>query len=73
MEYRVVYEQSQGGWGAYVPDLPGLVVVGDTFEEVERLIAEGIVFHLEALHEHGDAIPRPSARPAYVPVSKGIA
>ena len=35
MEYLVVYEQSQDGWGAYIPDLPGLGVVGDTFEEVQ--------------------------------------
>ncbi len=25
-EYLVVYEQSQNGWGAYAPDLPGLGV-----------------------------------------------
>jgi predicted RNase H-like HicB family nuclease len=73
MEYLVIYEQSQTGWGAYVPDLPGLGVVGDTFEEVERLIADGIVFHLEALRDHGYPIPKPSARSAYVPVSEDIA
>jgi hypothetical protein len=44
MEYLVVYEQSQDGWGAYVPDLPGLGVVGDTFEEVQQLITDGITF-----------------------------
>jgi len=60
-------------WGAYAPDLPGLGVVGDSFEEVQQLIADGIVFHLEALREHGDPIPKPSARSAYVPVSEGIA
>ena len=69
MEYLVVYEQSKDGWGAYVPDLPGLGVVGETFEEVQKLIAEGIPLHLEALREHGAPIPKPSARSAYIPVS----
>ena len=69
MEYLVVYEQSKDGWGAYVPDLPGLGVVGDTFEEVQQLISEGIPLHLEALRENGDPIPKPSAKSAYVPVS----
>jgi predicted RNase H-like HicB family nuclease len=68
-KYLVVYEQSKDGWGAYVPDLPGLGVVGDTFEEVQQLITEGIPLHLEALREHGDPIPKPSAKSAYVPVS----
>ena len=73
MEYLVVFEQSNDGWGAYVPDLPGLGVVGDTLEEVRQLIAEGIVFHLEALKEHGDPVPKPTARSAYVAVAEDIA
>jgi predicted RNase H-like HicB family nuclease len=72
-EYLVVYEQSQDGWGAYAPDLPGLGVVGDTFEEAQQLITDGITFHLEALKEHGDPVPRPAARSAYIPVAEGIA
>ncbi|HVC81695.1 MAG TPA: type II toxin-antitoxin system HicB family antitoxin [Chloroflexota bacterium] len=47
--YRVVYEQIPTSWGAYAPDLPGLGVVGDSREEVERLIAEAIPIHLEEL------------------------
>ena len=73
MEYLVVYEQSEDGWGAYVPDLPGLGIVAGTFEEAQQLIAEGIVFHIEGLKEHGDPVPKPSARSAYVPVSEEIA
>jgi hypothetical protein len=40
--YRVVYEQIPTSWGVYAPDLPGMGVVGDSREEVERLIAEAI-------------------------------
>jgi predicted RNase H-like HicB family nuclease len=35
-EYTVIYERGDdGGWGAYAPDLPGLGVAAETFEEVE--------------------------------------
>jgi len=47
MKYLVIYEKSSTGWGAYVPDLPGLGVVASNLEEVKRLIREGIEFHLE--------------------------
>ena len=59
--YAVIIEQSQTGYGAYAPELPGVGVVGGTIEEVERLIREAIVLHLESLRAHGDPIPPPSA------------
>ena len=59
-KYIVIYERSANGWGAYVPDLPGLGVVGDTLEEVKQLIREGIDFHIEGLRESGDQVPPPS-------------
>lgn len=58
-EYLVIYEKGGSGWGAYAPDLPGLAAVGETLEEVEALIAEGLEFHLESLLEHGDLVPEP--------------
>ncbi len=36
MKYLVVYEKSPTGWGAYVPDLPGLGVAATTLEEVKE-------------------------------------
>ena len=60
-EYLVIYERSETGWGAYCPDLPGLGVVGDTREEVERLISEGIAIHIESLREHGEPVPEPAS------------
>ena len=38
-------------WGAHVPDLPGVITVGDSRAEVERLIQEAIEFHLEGMRE----------------------
>jgi predicted RNase H-like HicB family nuclease len=58
--YAVIYEQaSDGGWGAYAPDLPGLGVVGDTIEEVETLMHEGIKLHIAGLIEDGLPVPEP--------------
>jgi predicted RNase H-like HicB family nuclease len=38
-EYVVIYEQSDdGGWGAYIPDLPGVVALGTTRDEVGERI-----------------------------------
>ncbi len=48
MKLLVVVEQSQTGFSAYVPDLPGCVATGAARPEVEQLIREAIEFHLEA-------------------------
>jgi predicted RNase H-like HicB family nuclease len=61
-EYAVVLEKTSNGWSAYVPDLPGLGVAAATIEETERLIREGIEFHLEGMREDGLPIPEPSTR-----------
>lgn len=69
MKYTVIYEQGPTSWGAYVPDLPGVITVGDTREEVERLIAEALEFHLEGLREEGLPIPIPTSYAGVVEVS----
>ena len=59
--WTVIYERGPTSWGAYVPALPGLGVAGKTRAEVEKLIREGIVFHLEGLAEEGLPIPDPTS------------
>jgi len=61
MTYTVIYEKGPDSWGAYVPDLPGVISVGDSRDEVEHLIQDAIAFHLEGLREEGIAIPSPSS------------
>jgi predicted RNase H-like HicB family nuclease len=61
MTYTVIYEKGATSWGAYVPDLPGVITVGDSREEVERLIAEAIEFHIDGMLEEGLPIPAPSS------------
>ena len=46
MRYLVVVEKGDTSFGAYVPDLPGCVAVGETRDEVLVLIHEAIEFHL---------------------------
>ncbi len=47
MRYRVVIEKGATSYGAFVPDLPGCVAVGETKAEALMLIEEAISFHLE--------------------------
>lgn len=68
MRYAVVIEKSESGYGAYVPDLPGCVAVGETLKETEQLIQEAVEFHLEGLREDGFSVPEPSAVTHYVEV-----
>ncbi len=66
-KYAVVIEQyEEGGYGAYVPDLPGCVAAGSSRREVERLIAEAIGLHIEALLEQGNPVPLPSSSVEYI-------
>jgi predicted RNase H-like HicB family nuclease len=59
MQYLVVIEKGPSSFGAYVPDLPGCVAVGESRAEVTRLIHEAIQFHLEGTKEDGLPIPEP--------------
>ena len=61
MTYTLIYEKGATSWGAYVPDLPGVIAVGNTREEVERLIREAVEFHLEGMRDEGVEIPAPSS------------
>ena len=68
MKYAIVIEKSDTGYGAYVPDLPGCVAVGETLRETADLVREAIEFHLDGLREDGIAIPEPSTITEYVEV-----
>ena len=61
MRYMVIVEKGQTSFGAYVPDLPGCVAVGETKEEALSLIREAISLHLESLKESGEPLPTPSS------------
>lgn len=68
MQYAVVVEPSENGYGAYVPDLPGCVALGDTVDETLHLIHEAIELHLEGMRADGESIPLPRTVCEYVVV-----
>lgn len=59
MEYLVIVEKGESSFGAYVPDLPGCVAVGETKDEAVHLIREAIELHIENLRENGEIVPEP--------------
>ncbi len=69
MKYAVVIEKTATSFGAYVPDLPGCVAVGESREEVVGLIREAIEFHLEGMKDDGESVPEPRSEAEYVEVS----
>ena len=69
MQYLVIIEHGSTSFGAYVPDLPGCVAVGETREEVTTLIHEAIKFHVEGLKSDGQPVPQPSSTSELVEVN----
>jgi len=69
MRYMVVIERVETSFGAYVPDLPGCVAVGETEDEVKDSIHEAIEIHLEDLSDSGAGMPVPRSYSEYVEVA----
>jgi predicted RNase H-like HicB family nuclease len=69
MRYLVVVEKGPFSYGAYVPDLPGCIAVGESRDEVLASIQEAIEFHLEGLRQDGSPIPPPSSSGELVEVA----
>lgn len=67
--FLIIIEETDTGYSAYSPDVPGCAAVGDTREEVERNFREAIEFHLEGLRLEGYEAPKPSSYSAYVEVA----
>ncbi len=60
VRYAIIIEKAaDGGYGAYVPDLPGCVGMGATKEEVLENIAEAIELHIVGMKAEGLPIPPP--------------
>jgi len=48
-------------WGAYLPDLPGVVALGDTLEQVTAGIQEALDAYAEEMRSLGKQLPAPAA------------
>ena len=73
LKYAVVFEKSDDGWGAFVPDLPGCITAGDSIEATEQNIREAIAGHISVMREFGDTVPEPTtfAKLVEIPVAVG--
>jgi predicted RNase H-like HicB family nuclease len=68
MKYVVIVEKGANGFGAYVPDLPGCAVVGETREEALQLIREAVELHVSRMREQGEPTPEPASSAEFVQV-----
>ena len=59
MDFEIVveWEDDGDGLGAFLPDLPGCIAVGQTLDEVLSDLASAIEIHLEGMREDGDDGP----------------
>ena len=69
MRYLVIVEKGPTSFGAYGPDLPGCIAVGETREDALASIHEAIEFHLEGMRQPGDPIPDPSPQTEFITVA----
>ena len=66
-EYLVIYERAEdGGWGAYLPDLPGVISLGETREETEAGIKEAVAAYVDYLSEGEGDLPQPAHESGFV-------
>jgi predicted RNase H-like HicB family nuclease len=65
----VIIEKGETSYGAFVPDLPGCIAIGETEQEVMELIQEAIEFHLEDLQLEGRPIPQPVSKSTFIDVA----
>ena len=59
LTYAVVFEQTPNNYCAYVPDVPGCVSTGGTWDEMQAMIREALAFHIEGLLEGSEPLPEP--------------
>ena len=66
-EYLVIYEQGDdGAWGAYTPDIDGVIALGRTREEVAARMREALAAYVEVMTEDGLHIAQPRHHSEYV-------
>jgi predicted RNase H-like HicB family nuclease len=57
-EYVVIFEQTDdGGWGAYLPDVPGVIALGATRAEVVAGSQEALDAYVQEMRALGKPIP----------------
>lgn len=67
--FLVIIEKGEQSYGAYAPDLPGCVAVGDSVEDVEQNMRAAIAMHLKGIVEDGEPIPASETTAEFIEVS----
>ena len=67
--YLIIVEETDTGFSAYSPDLPGCVATGQTWDEMETEMHDVIEFHIEGLRLADCPVPRPRSRASYCEVA----
>ncbi|HZU04260.1 MAG TPA: type II toxin-antitoxin system HicB family antitoxin [Ktedonobacteraceae bacterium] len=67
--FLIIIEKGDHNYGAYSPDLPGCVAVGDTVEEVEKNMHEAIKMHIRGMIEDHEPIPIPQTTTRYMDIN----
>jgi predicted RNase H-like HicB family nuclease len=67
--YLIIVEQTETGFSAYSPDLPGCASTGANRGEGEEHMREAIEFHLAGFRLEGYPIPEPTSQSSYIDVA----
>ena len=67
--FLILIEETDTGFSAHSPDLPGCIATGESLDAVKDNIREAIAFHIEGLRAEGLEVPSSSSMLDYVEVS----
>jgi predicted RNase H-like HicB family nuclease len=65
MDYLVIFEETNTGFSAYAPDLPGCIATGKTFDSTRKRMREAVAFHIEGLRLEGLPVPEPASQAVF--------
>jgi predicted RNase H-like HicB family nuclease len=66
MKCAVLFAQTETGFSAHAPDLPGCIAAGSTLAETTESIRRAIPLHVAGMRQDGDAIPEPRTWAEYI-------
>ncbi len=66
MRYTIIIEKGNNSYGAYVPDIPGLVSVAKSKKVTLQLVKEAIKRHIETLEKDGQPLPLSRSESGYI-------
>lgn len=68
MKYTIIIEKGKNSYGAYVPDIPGLVIVAKSREVTLQLVEEAVKQHIETLENQGQPLPQSRSESEYIEI-----